>query len=226
MTSGTPLKAAVAKAGVVWFGVFVLGVGFGVLVIDKGFPWWVAPLISLTVLAGSMEFMLIGLIAAATPLSTIALTTFLVNFRHLFYGLTYPLESFKLPLQKLYIVFCMVDEAFAVVMGLPREERDPKVMWWIHVFLHLSWVGGSLVGAVFGASLLGGLHGLDFLLIALFTVLSMDAWQANKDATVLTLAVIAAGIGVMAGHQQMMLVAMLLFAIALVVRHKVVGRYE
>ncbi|MEJ6013153.1 AzlC family ABC transporter permease [Corynebacterium sp. H127] len=226
MTQRAPIHTAISKAGVVWFGIMVLGIGFGVLAVDNGFPWWAAPLISLTVLAGSMEFILIGLIAAGAPLLSIAVATLLINFRHLFYGLTYPLEAFKKPWQRLYIVFCMVDEAFAVVMGLPREERDPKVMWWIHVGLHLSWAGGSLIGAVFGARLLGGLAGLDFVLIALFVVLAMDSWHVNKDAVGLLLALGAAGVGAMFGHQQMMLIAMTLFAVALVIRHKVVGRHE
>lgn len=94
-----------------------------------------------------MEFILIGLIAAHSPLVAIVVTTFLVNFRHLFYGLTYPLELFKGKLRKLYIMFCMVDEAFA----LNTTERDPKTMWWVHVGLHVSWAGGSLVGALGGA---------------------------------------------------------------------------
>lgn len=224
MNSGTPITTAAAKSGVVWFGVAVLGIGFGVLAVDLGFPWWIAALISTTVLAGSMEFILIGLLAAHAPLATIALTTFLVNFRHLFYGLTYPLELFKHPLRRLYIVFCMVDEAFAVVMNLPRRERDPKVMWWIHVGLHVFWAGGSLIGALFGAKILGGLQGLDFLLIALFAVLSLDAWQANKDKVGAVLAGATAVAGLLVSHQQMMLVAMSSFAVALLVRHVVVGR--
>lgn len=218
------MKEAFAKAGVVWFGVGVLGIGFGVLAANLGFPWWATGMISLTVFAGSMEFMLIGLITAHAPLVTIAITTLLVNFRHVFYGLTYPLEVFKHPLQKLYIVFAMIDEAFAVVMGLPRKEHDPKLLGWIHVGLHLSWVSGSLLGAVFGSQLLGGLKGLDFVLIAVFAVLSLDAWQLNKDKKTLALAVGCALVGMLAGHRQMMLVAMSLFAGVLVIRHQVVQR--
>lgn len=70
------------------------------------------------------------------------------------------------------------------------------------------WTGGSLIGTVFGAQLLGGLHGLDFVLIALFAVLAAGS----------------AAIDVLAGHHNMMLVAMTRFALALVVRHQVVGR--
>lgn len=197
-------------------GLFILGMGFGVLAANLGFPWWAAFLISAAVLAGSMEFILIGLIASHVPLATIAVTTFLVNFRHLFYGLTYPIDVVRGKLKRLYVMFCMVDEAFA----LNANEKDPKVMLWVHFGLHASWAGGSLAGALGGARFLGNAQGLDFVLIALFAVLSLDSWQMTKDKVTAILAAAAAGIGMLVGHQQMMLVAMLLFAGALIVRHR------
>lgn len=210
------MKEAAAKAGVVWLGLFVLGLGFGVLAANLGFPWWAAFFISAVVLAGSMEFILIGLIASHTSLATIAITTFLVNFRHLFYGLTYPIDIVQGKLKRLYLVFCMVDEAFA----LNATEKNPKTMWWIHIGLHASWASGSAVGALGGAQLLGNVHGLDFVLIALFAVLTLDSWQLTKDKVSALLAVMSAGVGMLAGHQHMMLVAMLIFAGALIVRHR------
>lgn len=214
------MRQAIAKAGVIWVGVGVLGIGFGVLATNLGFAWWQAFLISAVVLAGSMEFILIGLIVAHSPLLAIALTTFLVNFRHLFYGLTYPLDVFKTAKEKLYIMFAMVDESYAVVMGMRREEYDPKVLMAIHVGLHASWAGGSLLGALAGAHVFGDLKGLEFLLIALFTVLTLDAWAMNKDKLTALLAMGAAGAGLLVSHQHMMLVAMSVFAAALIVRHR------
>lgn len=210
------MKRAFARAGVVWFGLFVMGMGFGVLATNLGFPWWAAFLISATVLAGSVEFILIGLIASQTSLVAIAVTTFLVNFRHLFYGLTYPLEIVEGKLKKLYLMFSLVDEAFA----LNVTEKDPRVMWWVHVGLHASWAMGSLTGAIGGARFLGNTQGLDFALIALFTVLALDSWQMTKDKVGAGLALGAAVVGMLAGHHNMMLVAMLLFAGALLVRHR------
>lgn len=67
-----------------------MGLAFGVLVIQYGLPWWVAPLLSGIVFAGSIEFLLAGLLAAGAPLVQIALTALIVNFRHAFYALTFP----------------------------------------------------------------------------------------------------------------------------------------
>jgi predicted branched-subunit amino acid permease len=37
------LRAAAQDAGVIWLGLFALGIGFGVVVTSHGFPWWLAP---------------------------------------------------------------------------------------------------------------------------------------------------------------------------------------
>ena len=42
--------------------------------------------------AGSLEYLLLSLMTAAVPLTTIALTTILGNSRHVFYCLTFPLQ--------------------------------------------------------------------------------------------------------------------------------------
>src|SRR5690606_25344409 len=75
------LRAAAGDTLAVGFGLFPLGVAFGVLLVQSGFAWWWAPVFSIMIYAGSLEFLAVGLILAVTPLASIALTTFLVNFR-------------------------------------------------------------------------------------------------------------------------------------------------
>lgn len=87
---GDELLKAAGHAGVVWAGLFALGIGLGVVVTAHGLPWWLAPLISGVLFAGSVEFILIGMLSAGASVPAIALTTFLVNSRHLFYGLSFP----------------------------------------------------------------------------------------------------------------------------------------
>lgn len=93
-------------------------------------------------------------------------------------------------------------------------------MWWVYVGLHASWASGSLVSALGGAQLLRDAQGLDFVLIDLFVVLTIDSWQMAKNKVTAVLAGFAAIIGMLAGHHNMMLVAILLFAGALIVRHQ------
>ena len=75
-------------------GYIFLGMAFGVLLNEAGYgPVW-ALCSSLFVYAGSMQFIMVSLLAAGAPLYTVAVTTFLVNARHIFYGLGM-LEKFR-----------------------------------------------------------------------------------------------------------------------------------
>lgn len=100
---GTVLPAAVAIA--------CTGGTFGVLVIQSGLPWWWAPLCQAVVFAGSLEFVLVGLVVAAAPLGTVALTSFLLNSRHFFYSLSFPLDRVRGRLTRVYSIHTMTEEA-------------------------------------------------------------------------------------------------------------------
>ena len=71
-----------------------------------------------------------------------------------------------------------------------------------------------------GTTLLGGLDGLGFVLIALFVVLSLEAWRAQPDATTLAIALGAAVLAELLAPGQMLLMAFSLFTLALVIRHR------
>ncbi len=203
----------------IWAGQFALGVGFGVLVTSRGLSWWLAPVISATMFAGSVEFILIGMLATAAPLASIAVTTFLINSRHLFYGLSFPLHRVRGRYGKAYSVFALCDEAYALVTSKDPETLTSGRILWTQLGLHASWAG-SLVGAAVGVTLLGRLHGLGFVLIALFVVLALDAWRAAPDGITLVLAIASALSAKVVAPNEMLLVAFSLFTLALVIRHQ------
>ena len=100
----TLVKAAFYRSLPVLGGYLVLGVGFGILLGSVGYgPLW-ALAMSLTVYAGSMQYVGVSLIAGGASVLTVALTTLMVNARHLFYGISM-LEKFKgTGLKKLYLI--------------------------------------------------------------------------------------------------------------------------
>ncbi|MBP3384272.1 MAG: AzlC family ABC transporter permease [Firmicutes bacterium] len=69
-------------------GYIVLGIGFGILFEKNGYGlgWTLA--MSIFVFAGSMQYVGIGLITGGVSLISTALTTLMVNARHLFYGVS------------------------------------------------------------------------------------------------------------------------------------------
>ena len=82
------VKAAFYRSLPVLGGYLVLGVGFGILLGSVGYgPLW-ALAMSLTVYAGSMQYVGVSLIAGGASVLTVALTTLMVNARHLFYSIS------------------------------------------------------------------------------------------------------------------------------------------
>ena len=69
-------------------GVVPLGLAFGVLMVQTGFDWWWTPIFSIVIYAGSMEFLAISMVTGGVTPAVAAVTGFMVNFRHIFYGLT------------------------------------------------------------------------------------------------------------------------------------------
>jgi 4-azaleucine resistance transporter AzlC len=214
------LAQAARETWIIWTGLFALGIGFGVLVTSHGFPWWLAPVVSAALFAGSVEFILVGMLAAAAPVAAIAMTTFLVNSRHLFYGLSFPLHRVRGWHRKAYSVFALCDEAYALTTSKDPGSLTSARILWTQVGLHASWAAGALVGGLVGATLLGDVEGLEFVLTALFLVLTMDAFRARPDRTTLALASGSAVLALLIAPGSMLLVAMSVFAASLIVRQR------
>ena len=172
--------------------VIPVGLAFGVLVIQYGLPWWVAPLLSGIVFAGSIEFLLAGLLAAGAPLVQIALTALIVNFRHAFYALTFPLHRIRSIPGKTYGTFALTDEAFALTSGREAQRWSGTRILTLEGTFQLFWVASSTAGALLGSLIPPWIKGLDFAMTALFVVLAIDAYKARRS---LPQPVIAVGIG-------------------------------
>lgn len=82
------IRKAFTKSLPVMAGYMVLGIGFGILLKDAGYGLFWAFIMSLTIYAGSMQYVAVPFLASGASLITVALTTLMVNARHIFYGLT------------------------------------------------------------------------------------------------------------------------------------------
>ena len=71
----------------VFAGYLGLGFGFGVILRTRGYPVWLAPVMACTMYAGSMQYVAVDLLTGGVSLLTAAVTTLMVNARHLFYGI-------------------------------------------------------------------------------------------------------------------------------------------
>lgn len=203
----------------VGFGLVPLGLAFGLLLTQSGFAWWWAPLFSLLIYAGSLEFLAIGLLLALTPLAELAVTTLLVNSRHVFYALSFPLHRLRGPWAKTYGMYALTDEVYAVTAAKDPEELTGRRILWIQVLCQLYWVGGGVLGALAGAALPGRIRGVEFALTALFAVLAIDAIRQRRGVPTPVLALVCALIGLLVLPDQMLMVAMPALVAALIVRY-------
>ncbi|MEV8313804.1 AzlC family ABC transporter permease [Streptomyces sp. NPDC059900] len=205
-------------------GIFPLGIALGLLVVQAGLPWWLAPALSLSAFAGSLELLLVGMTAAVTPLAAVALTVFVVNFRHVFYAFSFPLHLVRNPFAKAYAVYAMIDEAYAVNASLPERERSAPRLLAMQIACEIYWVGGGLVGVALGAALPAPVKGLEFALCALFTVLTLDAFRTRAEMPSLLLAGASVTVALVVTPGLAMFTALLLFVALLLARHALTVR--
>lgn len=201
-------------------GMFLLGTSFGLLVVGSGLAWWWAPVFSGVVFAGSAEFLLVSLAVAGTPLLAIALTTLVVNGRHVFYGLSFPLDRIRGRAGKAYAVFALIDEAYALATTRAAETPSGARILWGQMLMQLCWVGGGVLGALAGARFSLHVPALAFVFVALFVVLAVEAIASGRDGIDPLLAAAAAVLARAVAPAQMLLVAMALFVGMLLVRYR------
>ena len=223
-----PIRGGVAEAWPVAIGLVPLGLAFGVLVTQTGFAWWWTPVFSILVYAGSMEFLAIGLVMAHTGLLGSAVTAFMVNFRHIFYGLTFPRDVIGARpggsrvlrwLGRAYSTYALTDEAYAIASARPpgMPLRGARLLT-IQLFCQLSWVVSGIVGALAGRGLPEGLVGFEFALTALFTVLAMDAFRLNRDWSLPLSALACVAVGWLINPGQMLVIGLMLYFCVLLAR--------
>ena len=137
---------------------------------------------SLLVYAGAAQYMAINLLLADKGPLEIGIAIFLINARHMVYGLSL-LERFKsFKKTKNYLIFGLTDETYALLTTLnPPESCDPEAYdFWITAFNQSYWVIGSTLGALLGRFVSFNAPGLDFALTALFIVLTIEQIKSIK----------------------------------------------
>ena len=161
-------------------GYLFLGTAFGATLAQAGFgPAW-ALMMSALVYAGSMQFVMVPLMASGAALTTVALTALMVNARHLFYGVSYIERFQRMGRLRPYMIFSLTDETYSVFCGLPGEESD-GVMLRVALYDQLYWIAGSIAGAVLAQQLPFDLTGIDYSMTALFIVICVERAMNRAD---------------------------------------------
>lgn len=107
----------------------------------------------------------------------------MLNARHLFYAVSM-LKPYNVPgWKKLYLIFGMCDESFAInsMTKVPNGVDRSWFMFFVTMLNHFYWVAGATLGAVVGSAINFPSEGIEFVLPALFLVIFAEQWL-NADA--------------------------------------------
>lgn len=205
-------------------GYVVLGIAFGATLAQAGYgPAW-ALLISTTVYAGSLQFVMVPLMASGASLVTVALTALMVNARHVFYGLSFVERFSGLGRLRPYLIFSLTDETYSVFCGMDEHESG-GVMVRVAAYDQLYWIAGSVAGALMAQGLPFDLTGIDFSMTALFAVICVERAMNHADRLPMALgAVISVGALLLLGPDAFLAPALAATALALTVMQVRTGR--
>ena len=177
------LKTAFLDTLPVMAGYLVLGIGFGILADRNGYGFLWSFAMSLFIYAGSMQYLLISLLTGGASVLATALTTLMVNARHLFYGISM-VEGYKgTGKKKPYLIFALTDETYSLVSRTPPPEGVNRhgYCFLVSALDHCYWLAGTALGAILGASLPLNFEGIDFALTALFVTIFVEQWLSTKQ---------------------------------------------
>ena len=130
------IEKAFRQSLAIFPGYMVLGIGFGVLMISKGFSIVHALLMSVFIYAGSMQYAGVDLLSEAASILSVIMMTIMVNIRHLFYGIAMIGRYKDLKRHKLYDIFALTDETFSIACSADTEDLDPDT-YYFYLFLVL-----------------------------------------------------------------------------------------
>ena len=176
------IKAAFPCTIPILTGFLFLGLTYGIYMHASGFSFWYPLFTSMTVFAGSIEFITVNmLLGSFNPLQAL-LMALMINARHIFYGISM-LDKFKgLGWKKIYLIFGMCDETFSInyTVDIPDNLDRGWFMFYVTLFNQCYWVLGATLGGLFGSLISFNLEGLDFVMTAMFVVIFMDQWLVEN----------------------------------------------
>lgn len=176
-------KAAFPHTLPVLTGYLFIGIAFGVMFAEKGYNFIWAGIMSLVVYAGSGQYLAVEFFEPDFSLLQVVFLTFMVNIRHIFYGLSL-LERFK-PAGKLkpYLIFSLTDETYSLyfLTKTPENVHKGKFLFALASLDHSYWILGSVIGAVADSLIPFDSTGIDFAMTALFLVILTEQWLSSKN---------------------------------------------
>lgn len=175
-------KSAFPHTIPIFTGFWFLGLTYGIYMNVSGFSFWYPMIMSVTIFAGSMEFITVNmLLGAFNPIQALAMAL-MINARHLFYGIAM-LDKYKgTGWKKIYLIFSMCDESFSInyTANISDDVDKGWFMFFVTALNHFYWFFGATLGGICGSLIKFNTQGLDFVMTAMFVVIFLEQWLKDK----------------------------------------------
>ncbi len=163
-------------------GYVVLGTGFGILLKNAGYGVWWSLAMALFIYAGSLQYVGISLITGGASLLNAAVTSVMVNARHLFYSISM-LGKYRNAEYKPYLIFALTDETYSLLSSDEAADETDFFCFMVSLFNHSYWVAGCVLGSLAGSFLPFSTEGIEFSMTALFAASFTEQWLSDRDHT-------------------------------------------
>ncbi len=223
------LRFAVLQTIPVFFTYLFIGIAFGVLMDEAGFSAVWTVLAPVLIYAGSAQLVMVPMLAAGTSLLTLAVTVFLINARHVFYGIAF-LERFRgMGARYPYMVFSLTDETYSILCSVqwPEGLDQKRASFLIALLDQCYWVFGCAIGACVGSLLKLDLRGIDFSATAFFLVVVVNQWRQSENHLPAAVGLVSAvALRLLLGAERFLIPALLLSLMALLLTRAIQARKE
>ena len=198
------LRFAVKNTVPIFFTYLFIGIAFGILMSDAGYSVLLTTASSLFIYAGSMQLVMVPMMASGASLLSLAVMAFFVNARHVFYGIGFIEKFRRMGWRSPYMILALTDETYSVLCSVKYDEGldQARASFLIALLNHSYWIFGSFVGACAGRFLQFDMRGIEFSATALFLVVVVNQWrQYRSRLPFLTAAVSALGFYLLLGKE-------------------------
>ena len=102
-------RFAIKNTVPIFFTYLFIGIAFGILMSDAGYGVLLSTASAFFIFAGSMQIVMVPMMTSGASLISIAIMTFFINARHLFYGIGF-IEQFRsMGWKKPYMILTLTD---------------------------------------------------------------------------------------------------------------------
>lgn len=170
------------KMGIpVMIGFIPVAIAFAIMAMNAGMSAAETICMSVFVFAGASQMMSVGMIAEGAGMLSIVIATLIMNFRHFIMG-TCIFERMEKTsaIDKLVCGFGVTDESFAIFTTADKEKCNKWYFLGVLVSTYLSWVVGTVIGALASAVLPEVVsNSLGIALYAMFIALLVPGVKKN-----------------------------------------------